>query len=64
MLYCKDNSLKNQLYYLKTGRYTKNVKNRIKVIDLFSGCGGSATGFSQAGFEIKVAYNQNYKQIA
>lgn len=26
-----------------------------KVIDLFSGCGGSAVGFSQLGFDIKVA---------
>lgn len=29
------------------------------VIDLFSGCGGSAMGFQQAGFEIKVAVDNN-----
>ncbi len=27
----------------------------LKIIDLFSGCGGSALGFHQIGFEIKVA---------
>lgn len=30
-----------------------------KVIDLFSGCGGSALGFSQLGFDIKVAVDIN-----
>lgn len=30
-----------------------------KVIDLFSGCGGSAVGFSQLGFDIKVAVDIN-----
>lgn len=31
------------------------MKGNLGVIDLFSGCGGSALGFSQAGFPIKVA---------
>jgi DNA (cytosine-5)-methyltransferase 1 len=31
------------------------MKLSFNVIDLFSGCGGSALGFAQAGFNIKVA---------
>lgn len=31
------------------------MKGNLGVIDLFSGCGGSALGFNQAGFPIKVA---------
>jgi len=31
------------------------MKKNLGVIDLFSGCGGSALGFSQAGFNIRVA---------
>lgn len=27
----------------------------MKIVDLFSGCGGSSTGFEQAGFEVKIA---------
>jgi len=31
------------------------MKTKLGVIDLFSGCGGSALGFQEAGFPIKVA---------
>lgn len=31
------------------------MKNKLSVIDLFSGCGGSALGFRNAGFNIKAA---------
>lgn len=31
------------------------MKGNLGIIDLFSGCGGSALGFSQSGFPIKVA---------
>ena len=31
------------------------MKGNLGVIDLFSGCGGSALGFNQSGFPIKVA---------
>lgn len=33
----------------------KNMTRKLGVVDLFSGCGGSALGFQQAGFPIKVA---------
>jgi len=36
-------------------RYINNVNNKLGVIDLFSGCGGSALGFQNAGFPIRVA---------
>ena len=36
-------------------------KISIKVIDLFSGCGGSALGFQQAGLKVKVAVDINKK---
>ncbi len=35
------------------------VSKPLKVIDLFSGCGGSALGFKQAGFYIKVAVDND-----
>lgn len=35
------------------------MTRQYKIIDLFSGCGGSALGFEQAGFEIKVAVDIN-----
>lgn len=35
--------------------YISNMKGSLGVIDLFSGCGGSALGFQQADFSIKVA---------
>lgn len=36
-----------------------SMKNNIGVIDLFSGCGGSAYGFQQAGFPIRVAVDSD-----
>lgn len=35
--------------------YISNVNIKLGVIDLFSGCGGSATGFEKTGFPVKVA---------
>jgi len=35
------------------------VNKSLKIIDLFSGCGGSALGFAQAGFDIRVAVDIN-----
>jgi len=35
------------------------MNHNLGVIDLFSGCGGSALGFQQAGFSIKVAVDIN-----
>lgn len=37
------------------------MANALKVVDLFSGCGGSALGFSLAGFPIKVAVDNDLK---
>ena len=31
--------------------------NRLKVVDLFAGCGGMSLGFQNAGFEILAAYD-------
>lgn len=31
-------------------------KKKIKVFDFFSGCGGTAQGFKQAGLDIVVGY--------
>ena len=33
----------------------KNIKTAIKVIDLFSGCGGLNEGFKDAGFKTTVS---------
>lgn len=35
------------------------MSKTLKVIDLFSGCGGSAQGFADAGFDIRVAVDIN-----
>lgn len=37
------------------------MRKSLAVIDLFSGCGGSALGFAQAGFDIKVAVDIDTK---
>lgn len=37
------------------------MKRKLKIIDLFSGSGGSALGFSEAGYEIKVAVDIDKK---
>lgn len=41
--------------------YTHFMPKIFKIIDLFSGCGGSAKGFQQAGFDIRVAVDINKK---
>ncbi len=38
----------------------RNYSNDMKVVDLFSGCGGLSLGFQNAGFEILAAYD-NWK---
>ncbi len=47
--------IKIYLYSQSKMRYINNVNNNFGVIDLFSGCGGSAVGFEKAGLPIKVA---------
>lgn len=54
--------------------FPDQLKNRIPIISLFSGCGGLDLGFAQAGFRTVVAldinpvavktFNQNYNTVA
>lgn len=39
--------------------YIYSMEENLNVIDLFSGCGGSALGFQQAGFSVKVAVDND-----
>jgi DNA (cytosine-5)-methyltransferase 1 len=39
------------------------LKNKFKVVDLFSGCGGMSLGFINAEFEVVAAY-ENWKEAA
>lgn len=49
--------------YKWISRKGPNTDNKISVVDLFSGAGGLSEGFSQAGFDVAVAIDNDPKHI-